>query len=45
MIILRVSMGRGWLKETANELNSALVFAEPATVYDIDKQSQGKWNP
>jgi len=35
-------MGRGWLKETVNELNSALVFAEPATVHDSDKQSQGE---
>jgi len=42
MIILRVSMGRGWLKETANELNSVLVFAEPATVHDVDGQSQGE---
>ena len=29
MIILRVSMGCAWLKETANELNTALEFAQP----------------
>jgi len=38
MIILRVAMGRGWHKETVNEINTALVFAEPPTVHD---QSQG----
>jgi len=38
MIILRVAMGSGWLKETMKELNTALVFAETATV---DEQSQG----
>ena len=27
MIILRVAMGHGWLKETVNENNTALVFA------------------
>jgi hypothetical protein len=31
MIILRVSMGRAWLKETPNELNSAVEFAEAVT--------------
>ena len=31
MIILRVSMGRAWLKETSSELNSAVEFAEPVT--------------
>ncbi len=30
MIILRVSMGHGWLKETVKEVNTAIVFAEPA---------------
>ena len=38
MIILRVTMGHGWLKETVKEINTALVFAEPATVHE---QSQG----
>ena len=38
MIILRVSMGRGWLKGTVNELNTALEFAQPTTVLD---DSQG----
>ena len=42
MIILRVAMGRGWLKETANELNSALEFAQPAT---LQVQSQGAVMP
>jgi len=27
MIILRVAMGHGWLKEAVNENNTALVFA------------------
>ena len=34
MIILRVAMGRGWLKETANELSSALEFAQPTTLQE-----------
>jgi hypothetical protein len=38
MIILRVALGRAWLKETVNEINTALVFAEPATSHE---QSQG----
>ena len=38
MIILRVAMGRGWLKETVNELNSAIEFAQLAT---LQEQSQG----
>ena len=42
MIILRVAMGRGWLKETANELSSALEFAQPAT---LQVQSQGAFMP
>jgi len=33
MIILRVAMGRGWLKETVNEFNTALVFAKPTMVH------------
>jgi len=33
MIILRVAMGRGWRKETVNELNTALVFSKPAKVH------------
>ena len=27
-------MGRGWLKETSNELNSALGFAEAVTTHE-----------
>jgi hypothetical protein len=38
MIILRVAMGRGWLKETVDEFNSAIEFARPAT---LQEQSQG----
>jgi hypothetical protein len=38
MIILRVAMGPGWLKETVNEISTALVFAETPTVHE---QSQG----
>jgi hypothetical protein len=34
MIILRVAMGRGWRKETLNELNTALIFANPAPVHE-----------
>jgi len=30
MIILRVTMGHGWLKETVKDINTAIVFAEPA---------------
>jgi hypothetical protein len=33
MIILRVAMGHGFLKKTANEFNTALVFAEQTTAY------------
>ena len=32
MIILRVAMGRGWLKETMNEINTMLAFADPSMV-------------
>jgi len=38
MIILRVAMGRGWVKETVKEINTVLVFAEPGTVHE---KSQG----
>jgi hypothetical protein len=38
MIILRVAMGRGWLKDTVTELNSALEFAPAAAPQE---QSQG----
>jgi len=38
MIILRVAMGRGWLKETVNEINTTLAFANPPMVQG---QSQG----
>ena len=39
MIILRVSMGRGWLKETANEFNSALEFTQPATSQEQSQET------
>jgi len=39
MIILRVAMGRGWVKETANEFTTALEFAQPVT---LQEQSQGE---
>jgi hypothetical protein len=35
MIILRVAMGCGWLKETGNDLNSALEFAQSTTVREV----------
>jgi hypothetical protein len=38
MIILRVSMGRGWLKETVNEIETALVFAEPTTTHEQSRE-------
>jgi len=38
MIILRVAMGHGWLKETVKEVNTGLVFAERPTTHE---QSQG----
>ena len=38
MIILRVAMGRGWLKETVDEFNSTIEFAQRAT---LKEQSQG----
>jgi hypothetical protein len=34
MIILRVAMGRGLLKETVKDINTTLVFAKPATVHE-----------
>ena len=37
MIILRVAMGHGLLKETIQNISTALVFAQPATV---DAESQ-----
>jgi hypothetical protein len=40
MIILRVAIGRAWLKETVNDVNTELVFAEPAPFHE---QSQGVW--
>ena len=39
MIILRVAMGRGWREETAKEINTTLVFAEPPTAR-LHEQSQ-----
>lgn len=38
MIILRVSLGRGWLKETVNEIDTTLAFTDPPMVH---RQSQG----
>ena len=35
---LWVAMGRGWLKQTADEISTTLVFAKPATIHE---QSQG----
>jgi hypothetical protein len=40
MIILRVAMGRGFLKETVKEINTTLVFARPATV-TVDEEISG----
>ena len=40
MIILRVSMRRGWLKETANKLTSAVEFAESVTAHE-QRQKDG----
>jgi hypothetical protein len=40
MIILRVAMNRGWLRETAHELGTALVFAPPATMIHEQSQTQ-----
>jgi len=40
MIILRVSMGHGWLKETVKEVNTAIVFAEPAQRHAQSHQSR-----
>jgi hypothetical protein len=39
MIIFRVAMGRGLLKETVKEIDTMLVFAKPdtATVVDSEK--------
>jgi hypothetical protein len=38
MIILRVAMGHGWLKETVQEKSTGLVFAKRASIHE---QSQG----
>jgi hypothetical protein len=37
MIILIVSMGRGWLKETVNEIETP-VFAEPTTTHEQSRE-------
>ncbi len=34
MIILRVSMGRGWLKETVKEIDTAPIFAAPNMTHE-----------
>jgi hypothetical protein len=41
MIILRVAMGRGLLKETVKEIDTMLVFAKPATVTFVDETCRG----
>jgi hypothetical protein len=41
MIILRVAMGRGLLKETVKEIDTMLVFAKPATVTVVDETCRG----
>ena len=40
MIILRVAMGHGFLKETVKEINTTLVYAKPATV-TVSEKSRG----
>jgi len=40
MIILRVAMGHGWLKETADEINSAIAF-RPGASTTVHEQNQG----
>jgi hypothetical protein len=40
MIILRVAMGRGLLKETVKEINTTLVFAKPTTVDENCREVQ-----
>ena len=32
-------MGRGWIKETSNELNTALEFAQPHSVQEQSKEA------
>jgi hypothetical protein len=40
MIILRVAMGRGLLKETVKEVKTTLVFAKTATVDENCRQAR-----
>ena len=40
MIILRVAMGRGLLKETVKEIETTVVFAKPAAL-PVDEKCQG----
>ena len=40
MIILRVAMGRGFLKGTVKDINTTLAFAKPATL-TVDEKSRG----
>ena len=40
MIILRVAMGRGFLKETVKEMDTTLAFAKPATL-TVDQKYRG----
>ena len=37
MIILRVAMGHGWLKETVKGISSGLVFAERPTAHELSQ--------
>jgi hypothetical protein len=41
MIILRVAMGRGFLKETVKEIETTVIFAKPATVA-VDEKCKEK---
>jgi hypothetical protein len=40
MIILRVAMGRGFLKETVKEINTTLAFTKSATVEENRREVQ-----
>ena len=40
MIILRVAMGRGFLKGTVKDINTTLAFAKPATL-TVGEKSRG----
>jgi len=40
MIILRVAMDRAWRKETANEICTGLVFAQPAAIHEQSQRAR-----